>query len=267
MRPAANDAGGAQLLAQVIPFPRPSGVASREPRRGPQGVEYWRACVDCGAEGWHPRLAPVFACAPCLERRRAQAAQLQRLAPVAEALASIPERHRAASLDSPDLARWVASPELIALAAQVAPLESPRVVLLTGATGAGKTTLGTAILRWHLDRGVAEGAAPEARAWATRCLWVPARSLAMARRQAPLGQEPALLVRAREASVLLVDDLGQESPQDKDDVIAVLSDRQADGRPTIVTWGWALGELSRRYSPHLQRRLCEGAALLDLGGL
>lgn len=264
---------GLRSLGQLLQFPGASSSKAPQPRRTSRGIEYWRACVDCGDFDWYPRNAPVLACEPtgvrcaaCTDQRKAQREVERRLGVVAGALASIPERHRWATFDAPELAERVPLPLACKLAQKLAAFEEVKMVLLEGATGAGKTTLATAMFRTHLDRAVAEGASDEARDWGRRAFWVPARALAVARRQSPLGAEPALLVQARQASVLLVDDLGQEAPADKDDVVSVLTERQMEGRPTLITWGFDRKDLKERYGPHMVRRLTTDAARIDLGG-
>lgn len=232
-------------------------------RMGPRGVEYLRRCPDCGAQHWMPRSAASERCPGCLTVWRQQQDVLRRAEIVSAAVASIRDRYRWAHLDAPELVERLARPDVLAQAR--AAVTAP-VVLLVGPTGAGKSSLGTAIFRAHLDRATAQGASPEARSWGARALWVHAKPLSLARRESPLGGEPALLARAREASVLLLDDLGQESPSDQGDLVAVLSERQEEGRPLIVTCGWGIEGMVERYGPHLVRRLVEGAEVIDLGG-
>jgi len=233
------------------------------PRVTARGVEYQRTCPDCGARHWMPRDAPSERCSDCLVVWRQQLEFQRRAEIVSGAVASIPERYRWAQLDAPELPARLGRPEALAGVAGV--LRVP-VVLLVGGTGSGKTSLGTAILRAHLARATAEGASLDARSWGARALWVHAKRVSLARREAPLGREPELLTRAREASVLLVDDLGQEAPSDQGDVVALLAERQEAQRPLIVTCGWGLRGMAERYSPHLVRRLVEGAEVIDLGG-
>jgi len=182
---------------------------------------------------------------------------------IASAVASIPEKYRWAQLDAPELPGRLGRSE--ALAGVRAALAA-KVVLLVGGTGRGKTSLGTAIFRAHLERATAEGASAEARAWGAKAFWVGAKPLSTNRRETPLGKVPELISGARGASVLLVDDLGQEAPSDKDDVVAALENQYDKGFPLIVTCGWGVAGLAERYSPHLVRRLVQGAEVIDLGG-
>jgi DNA replication protein DnaC len=155
----------------------------------------------------------------------------------------------------------VAVPRAISVAQQLAPLEQFPVVLITGGAGRGKTSLGTAILRWHIDRGEAPGATEEEQVWGQRVLWTSAEAVATSWR----NKTARLLERAHAASVLLLDDLGQEPPAEQSDLTALLRARHADCRPTIATWGFALAELSR-YGASIERRFTDAqAARLDLG--
>lgn len=233
------------------------------PRRGAQGVEYYRSCPDCGGKHWIPRNAPTDRCPDCLVVWRQQLDRQRRQEVIASAVASIPEKYRWAQLDAHELPERIACPEVMS---EVRAALAAKVVLLVGGTGRGKTSLGTAIFRAHLERATAEGAGVEARAWGAKAFWVGAKPLSTNRRETPLGEVPALISGARGASVLLVDDLGQEAPSDKDDVVAVLENQYDKGFPLIVTCGWGVAGMKERYSPHLIRRLVAGAEVIDLGG-
>ena len=129
-------------------------------------------------------------------------------------------------------------------------------MLLLGGTGAGKTTLAAAIWRAQADRVLAPGATVRELYWAERMVWVHAKALSTARREAPLGHEVPLLREAKRASVLVLDDLGQDAEADKDDVVDVLQEREAAMRPTILTCGFGLERLAK-YGEHIVRRLTE----------
>jgi hypothetical protein len=175
------------------------------------------------------------------------------------------------TLDHPQLRDWVRCTEALAKARKCAvlnhntPCEAWSVLLLLGGTGVGKTTLGTAIFRFLADRVLAPGATEADEDFVRGMYWVNAKTLARARRESPLGTSPAQVERARRATVLMLDDLGQEAPCDKDDLVDVLTERQQDLRPTIVTYGYEHDSLTARYGAHLERRLTERAHVLFLG--
>lgn len=272
----------------VLP-PPPAWLQSRlaavpQPRMGARGMEFWEPCVDCKAPGWHSRNEPALRiepngprCPGCLERRRVERQAQERAGDIAEALATIPLRYRASRLDAPELRQRVLVPERIAEARAAVSFRQAKVVLLLGATGRGKTTLGTAIFCWHLERAMAPDATTEEKDWARRALWVSAQRLSVARRETKLGCTVDLVKRAREASILLIDDLGREAPADQADVAAVLEEREAEERPTIVTFGELLNDrggkvdtggkdMRSRYGAQMERRLTERKIVLDLGG-
>jgi hypothetical protein len=176
------------------------------------------------------------------------------------------------TLDHPQLRDWVKCTEALAKARKCAVLNHDNpcawsVLLILGGTGFGKTTLGTAVFRFLADRVLAPGATKADEDFVGGMHWVNAKTLARARRESPLGTPPAQMERARRATVLMLDDLGQEAPCDKDDLVDVLTERQQDLRPTIVTYGYEYNSLTARYGAHLLRRLTERAHVLFLGSL
>jgi DNA replication protein DnaC len=138
-------------------------------------------------------------------------------------------------------------------------------LLLLGGTGAGKTTLGTAVFRHLADRLLEPGATEADEEFVRGMVWMPGVELARARRETPLGKPIVKVERALNATVLMLDDLGQEAPCDKDDLVYVLTERQRHRRKTIVTYGYALDSLGERYGAHLERRLTERTHVLSLG--
>jgi DNA replication protein DnaC len=63
------------------------------------------------------------------------------------------------------------------------------------------------------------------------------------------------LREAKEASVLVLDDLGQEAPELKDDVVDVLTTREEQSLFTVVTTGLSLATLETTYGAQFARRL------------
>jgi DNA replication protein DnaC len=178
---------------------------------------------------------------------------------------------RQTTLDHPQLSAWVKSPLAIAKARKRAELnyDEPHkawsFMLLLGGTGVGKTTLGTAVFRSLADRVLAPGATTDDEAFVGGMYWIPAVELARSQRETSLGKPIAKVERAVNATVLMLDDLGQEAPSDKDNLVYVLTERQRYQRPTIVTCGCETKSLEARYGAHLLRRLTERAHVLFLG--
>lgn len=175
------------------------------------------------------------------------------------------------TLDHPQLGAWVKSHRALAKAQERAALNYDEergewsFLLLLGGTGAGKTTLGTAVFRHLADRLLEPGATEADEEFVRGMVWMPGVELARARRETPLGKPIVKVERALNATVLMLDDLGQEAPCDKDDLVYVLTERQRHRRKTIVTYGYALDSLGERYGAHLERRLTERTHVLSLG--
>lgn len=175
------------------------------------------------------------------------------------------------TLDHPQIGAWVKSPGALAKARERAELDYDETLgtwsflLLLGGTGAGKTTLGTAVFRHLADRVLAPEATEADEDFVRGMVWIPAMELARSRRETPLGKSNTKVERALNATVLMLDDLGQEAPADKEDLVYVLTERQRYRRKTIVTCGFPLDSLEERYGAHLERRLTERAHVLNLG--
>lgn len=138
-------------------------------------------------------------------------------------------------------------------------------LLLLGPTGIGKSATAARIVRRLLqdevDKAIAtaleQGRMTPIRDVGRIATWTRATDLSTARSQHALGEgEPPLLVAAREARLLVVDDAGWESQRDTA-VPEVLSERYDLGRPSIVTSGLTFEQLKERYSEAVVRRILE----------
>ena len=202
----------------------------------------------CGAEIGHPGI-----CDRCSARRdRHRAEQL-----VEASLATIPQRFRACTYGSEALEQrckvdYVRDSRSIVDSIMLGKCEG---AVLVGPKGAGKTSLACAMVRELADKRAAV-------AW--RALYVRALDLGVSRRDTPLGSRPRLIEDACNASLLLLDDLGQET--EAGPLREVIHARHDDCKPTLVTTAWNNETLQQRYGGGIDRRLFERAAVLRMGG-
>lgn len=209
-------------------------------------------CVVCEARiPWQDR-----ACAA----HREQVLRQDREPLLDRARATIPARFRGASLETfrPRL------PEA-ALASLEEQLPMPhRSLVLVGPSGVGKTTLAAALLRAAIDAGAYP--ASHSRYDAARgCVFATSFGLSSARRNGQLGHEAALVGIALDASLLVLDDLGNERDTPWSAVRDIVWERHAEGRPTIyTTWLDAEG-LERRYDDGAARRVYEDSLVVQVG--
>lgn len=263
-----------QPLADVLPISL-GRLASARTARPVDGLRTW--CCACGVQ--YRATRNLGACDACRRDALARARQQRADGIRAEVMAPAGAAFAGLTLDGEALARRVA-PKVIRAAQECRALvvsdddtAFPRLLLL-GGTGAGKTSLATAVFRWHLDNALATVAsggerADHSEAFARGMLWVSSMALARARREARFGAEPDLVRRARTATVLLIDDLGQEPPSEQADVVAILAERHQQEARTLVTCGFPLvadagPSVESRYGAHLVRRLSERAHVLAL---
>lgn len=129
-------------------------------------------------------------------------------------------------------------------------------LLITGPTGAGKTTLASAALREAI---VADDGEHRAR-------WIDAFDLATARRNAKLGKEAQLVLKACRAELVVIDDVGSEPPDALKTLEHVVFKRYAEGHVTIFTTWMTFEQLAARYSGGFARRLVDGGTEIKLSG-
>jgi hypothetical protein len=136
---------------------------------------------------------------------------------------------------------------------------------LVGPTGAGKTSLGIALVRGVVDRAMRKDATPRDVARAKKCFYVSAFDLARDRARYPLGEgETPLVRRSMFASVLLIDDLGNEPDSQLSAVSDVIYERHAQGRPTWVTTYLDEPACGAKYGALVARRIFERSTILHL---
>ena len=125
-------------------------------------------------------------------------------------------------------------------------------ILLIGDAGLGKTLLAVHVLgSGAYGRGL-------------RGVFVDAYSLAFARANGRLGEEPELVRRARDAGVLVIDDLGAEPNVASSPIPEVIHHRHAATAMTVITSGFPLDALEARYGAGVFRRLVEDAEVVEL---
>jgi DNA replication protein DnaC len=203
--------------------------------------EAWRyTCGACGQKVAMPGL-----CARCAESKRlAQKEVRDREACARAAMNAMPESYRC-PFEDPDFPRRVrdhAAIDAIKLALQ----DGATRITLSGGAGAGKSTLATAAAMWWAPQGKLSVG------------YADARELAIARQRTPLGAEPALVKRASEVGLLMLDDLGLDAPEQYGSaVVDVVYERHRHCRLLIVTLACTPGELSERYGSGFARRLLE----------
>ncbi len=173
-------------------------------------------CDRCGRR--ITRASPPL-CATCLDVDRTER----------QRLAALPRLHEAARFDSRELAAWCRDVKAIerARAFAEAPPPACRVLLLTGPTRAGKSSLVAAIVQHMAAAGRIK-----------RLVWTTARRLADARSEHGLGAgEPPPILSALRAPVAVIDDLGKElgllPPAHPADVATFLERRHAGERPLV----------------------------------
>lgn len=130
-------------------------------------------------------------------------------------------------------------------------------VVLVGLPGSGKTSLLCAALRVRDDAERAE--------WRTRRVMLGAYELGSARIQHPAGQGESPMVEAAcSASLLLLDDLGNERQTATNAVPDVIQSRHHDDLPTWFTTGETREQIASKYGGGVMRRVFDGALVIEM---
>jgi DNA replication protein DnaC len=213
------------------------------------------SCVRCGQREVD---RPNGMCGDCeaAERRG------RRLAALRVARSSIPPAFR--DLDEQEVrSRTSLSPDIMIQAQQA--MSRSRLVLV-GRSGFGKTTLACWLLGRVIEAGVDGG--QEAFDHGRRARFVDAPSLCRAVRDHPFGHGRAPLVtQAVRASVLVLDDVGQELEMRLADnpVVEVVRELHAAGGQTWVTTFLVPEAFEEAYGSGTARRVFDRAAVIALG--
>lgn len=175
-------------------------------------------------------------------------ARVRRRELFAEFERQIPPAYRDARLDAPWLVKLVKSRNIEAARRAV----GARRVVFTGLPGAGKTSLAVAMMRARLDPGAR---------------FIDAVELGMSGIQHGAGDgAPAIVDLARRASLVLLDDLGEETTSSMSQVPVVIAARHNDDLPIWVTTGRDANAIGSRYGGGRFRRIFEGAVHFELEG-
>lgn len=128
-------------------------------------------------------------------------------------------------------------------------------VVLRGMPGTGKTSLLCAALRVLYDR----------HDWRQRLVMADAYELGSARIQHPAGQGEAPVVdAAMEATLLLLDDLGNERQTQNNAVPDVIMARHHADVPTWITTGETREQIAAKYGGGVMRRVFDGALVIEM---
>ena len=124
-------------------------------------------------------------------------------------------------------------------------------LVLMGDSGAGKTSAAAYLVRRQGWLWATES--DEGLSLARRIRWATARQIGTARREARMGDSCSQLEAWKRASLLVLDDLGQDS--NREDLFDLVDHRYARQLPTITTTGLRLEDISARFGEELRRRL------------
>lgn len=162
---------------------------------------------------------------------------------------------------------WIGNETLKKFAREFDPCSDGGALIL-GQTGIGKSVacflvMNRTITKQRLE--VYETGCGTVKSWAS----FDALDVGLAQQKISFGQEDTQeFVAAKEAEILILDDLGWERRHHVDTLIELAAHRYKQGRPTLVTSGKTLAELSDTYGDALLRRFVnvdgKAGAILDI---
>lgn len=193
-----------------------------------------------------------------LERQALVRAHEKLMRPARE---SIPEHFQWARPSHPDWTKRV-SERVRAGLSQLAATSIPKLgFTIVGGSGDGKTSAACSVLHGIHDRATFNAEAHRVER-ARRAFFVSEPEMVREIRESPLGNVTPLMAKARSASVLVLDDLGQTGRKSPD-VIELLQYRHNLERCTIVTTALDHESVARVYgSDGVARRLFEAVKVI-----
>ncbi len=134
-------------------------------------------------------------------------------------------------------------------------------LLLAAPTGSGKSAGLLAWLWRERSRLIARAQGGEENVAVSTFLWATGPELAVARRNASLGEEAPLIRYSLDCALLIMDELGFEKLTEVP--FEIIDHRYRRGGVTVVTTGLKPAEFRARYGDAMYRRLTEGGAVVE----
>lgn len=247
--------------------PRALDAPVRRCRCGAEVVGFNSNCAECDRKDYlEQRLLPARrSFDPTYGREDGDAMQWCRVGT---------EAYRNAVARANDAARLIEDPAVRKTALDVIAGRWTRTigrsgwVLLLGPTGVGKTSVATAVGHKLIDFAArADGSASEHRKairFAREARMMTGRQLATARQRHRLGEgDPGEVLIAYDASLLVLDEVGRDSPEEVRDVVF---HRARASRPTIMTSSLTKDRFASWIGIDMVRRIEENGVVVDLWG-
>jgi len=146
-------------------------------------------------------------------------------------------------------------------------------ITLRGDTGTGKALLAAALANLVRDAGRADDAPEHLTYRAYGFRWVSAMDIGRANSESSLGGEPRIVRAARDATVLVVDELGRQGDEAQTDaqraaadgtIFRIVDARHEANRPTIFTTFLTRDQLLGKNHEHDRRAISDGGLVRRL---